>query len=406
MYTKALSESTVASTNTLVLLTCTDADTDFGTLNYMITSVTSAGALVTNPFNIDGSGAIRLNAMVDYETDQLFTVLVTVSDNGSPTRAVTATVQFEVLNSNDNIPDFNSPSTTVNVIENTAVGTNITSVKATDLDVDDSITYSIVPSIDEFEIDPRYGDIYLRKQVNYDGTVKSYEIVVFATDDGTPAKTGSTTVTVSVLNFNDGTPEFNPGVYVASLPENSLNSYTVLSVSVDDIDDTSFTYAIDSGNTDGIFQIFGTTNTAEISVLDSANLDYEKTKVYELVVRAADSGGLSGTATVVIEVTNINEYPPAFNNTPSFTQFLPENSGVRTSVLEIDANDADDGIDGIIKFSIISGASGRFAINPNTGLVTVSGTLDIESVPSYTIVVKATDGGTSPSKSGCCLGAV
>ena len=400
LYSHTLSEANQISNIALLSLTCTDAESNTN-LNYSISSVTSNGASITSPFTIDNSGAIRLQAITDYETDQAMTVLVEVEDNGAPSRTVTATVEFDLTNFNDNNPTFNPIHHTTSIIETTAVGTKIYTVAATDADVLDSITYKLNPVIDEFQIDPNSGEIFLKQAVNYDSTDKIYELIVEATDDGTMTgqKTGTATVTVSITNFNDGTPEFIPGVYVASVNENEANSYLVTTVTVTDIDDTTFTYDIQSGNNDKIFTITGSTNTATITVSDKTKLDFDTTTLYELVINATDTGGLFGTATVNIEITNYNEHAPAFTTTQN-SENIPEDASVGNMVIDIDANDDDAGLDGEIVYSFVSGAQGKFAIDSKTGVVTVSGALDIETTDGYTLVIAATDGGTNPSKLG------
>lgn len=394
LYLHDLSESTVVSSNTLLTLSCSDVESS---LAYTIVSVKSDSLSIANPFAIDNSGAVRLSATVDYETHQAITALIQVADTGSPSRSVTATIEFDITNVNDNAPVFSVTHYNTSIIETTAVGSKIYNVTAADADVADVITYEILPVILEFEIDPRSGEIFLKKAVNYDGPTKSYELVVLAKDDGTDPsqKTGTATVTVFVTNFNDGTPEFDPGVYIALVNENAAVGDLVTTVTVVDIDDATFTYRILSGNSDGIFRIDGTTNIATITVDDNTSLDFETTVSYTLVIEATDAGGLFGTATVNIEITNYNEHAPVFTTTQN-TVSVAENAAVGTSVLDIDATDADHGIDGVFRFSITSGAQGKFSINPITGLVNVSGALDIETKNSYTLVITAKDSGTNP----------
>jgi hypothetical protein len=251
-----------------------------------------------------------------------------------------------------------------------------------------------------FEVDPHTGKIILKAAVDYETATNPYEVIVVATDDGTnpSARSSSATVTITVTNFNDGTPEFDPGVYAVSLSENTGNGVTVVTVTVVDADSTTFTYSIDGGNSDNIFGLTGTTGTAYITVVDRTNLDYESThKFYSLIIRATDSGGLFGTATVDIAVLPYNEYTPTFVPSSS-TQSVAENAALGTTVYDIDATDADNGTDGVIVYSIASGASGFFAINPVTGVVTVSGSLDRETTSSYTLKVNAADKGTNPGK--------
>lgn len=382
---------------TLVSLSCSDADAlTNAALTYMLTTVN--GVTGSSQFAVDSSGAVRVTTALDYETTQHFTILVEVSDGGSPTLTVTATVNLEVTDVNDNTPTFLSIPYSTNVNENTPVGTSVFQVMASDGDVDNSISFSLNPLMTNFDIDPVTGWVILKAEVDYETATNPYEVIVVATDDGSNpgANSASTTVTITVTNFNDGTPEFDPGVYAVTLSENEANGYTVLTVTVVDADDTTFTYNIDSGNGDNIFGISGTTGTADIIVNDNTNLDYETTKSYSLVISATDPGSLSGSATVQIEITGYNEHIPTLASTGS-TQIVAENSAIGTTIVDVDATDADDGDDGIVTYSIASGGNGKFAINPSSGIVTLSGSLDREGTNSYTVMIDATDGGTTPS---------
>ncbi|XP_053377420.1 cadherin-23-like [Mercenaria mercenaria] len=381
---------------TLVTLNCNDDDsTTNADLSYTLTTVNGASS---TQFAVDASGAVRVTNALDYETTQQHTILIEVYDAGTPSLTVTATVNFEVTDANDNTPSFSSTPYSTNVIESTAVGTTVFQVTASDADTDDTITFSLNPTMTNFDIDPSTGEIILKAKVDYESGSNTYEVIVVATDDGTnpSANSATATVTISVTNFNDGTPEFDPGVYAVSLSENEANAYTVLAVTVVDADDSSsFTYNIDSGNGDNIFGISGTTGTADITIVDDTNLDYETTKSYTLVISVTDPGALSGTATVEIEITGYNENTPVLTSASS-TETINENSATGFTVTDIDATDGDDGDDGVITYTIVSGASGKFAIDPSSGVVTVSGALDMEGTNTYTVFIDAADSGTTP----------
>lgn len=113
---------------------------------------------------------------------------------------------------------------------------------------------------------------------------------------------------------------------------------------------------------------------------------------YAFTLRVDDGGSpnLSDTESFTLEVTNA---APTIAN-QSFG--LPENSVVGTPVGTVGANDGDG--DGFT-FAITSGnPGGAFAIDPNSGLLTVnaSAPLDFESSPTITLTVEATDDAVPP----------
>ena len=98
--------------------------------------------------------------------------------------------------------------------------------------------------------------------------------------------------------------------------ENTPNSTSVGTVVATDLDaGDSLTYAITGGNTGGAFAIDAATGeitvatTGEITVANSAALDFETTPSFGLTVQVTDSGALSDSATVTINLTDVNDAP-------------------------------------------------------------------------------------------------
>ena len=73
---------------------------------------------------------------------------------------------------------------------------------------------------------------------------------------------------------------------------------------------------------------------------------------------------------------------------------MNENTAVSTTVETVIANDADsaDTADGNVIYSVVSGANTKFELDTATGDIIVDGTLDRETVNSYTMLIQATDG--------------
>ena len=89
-----------------------------------------------------------------------------------------------------------------------------------------------------------------------------------------------------------------------SLAENSANSTVVGTIEASDPDGDTLSYTILNGNTG---QAFGLdTSTGVLSVIDSTALDYETTPTFSLLVQASD-GALSDSATVIINLTDVDE---------------------------------------------------------------------------------------------------
>ena len=96
--------------------------------------------------------------------------------------------------------------------------------------------------------------------------------------------------------------------------ENSSDNTTVHNLVASDPDaGDALTYAITSGNDDGVFQINPT--TGEITVADGSKLDFETLTQYNLEVTVTDQGGLTDTANVTVNIGNVNEPPTVDGST-------------------------------------------------------------------------------------------
>lgn len=117
--------------------------------------------------------------------------------------------------------------------------------------------------------------------------------------------TATATVQVTVTAVND--PPTVPDLEFA-LPELSLPGTLVGTVAATDPDGDTLTYAITAGNTDGAFAMHPV--TGRITVANPTALDFETRPTFTLTVRARDPGGLTGTATVTVRLSDVPELPP------------------------------------------------------------------------------------------------
>ena len=210
-----------------------------------------------------------------------------------------------------------------NIIENSAIGTVVGTVVATDADVAQTITYSVVggTGASVFSINATTGVITTTAALNYE-SVSSYTLDIRATDNGSPSYFDMETITITITDMPENTAPTANALGPITIAENTANGTVIGTITGSDPEGDTITWSITAGNTDNIFAINATTGA--IRVNSNTNLNYEWDNSYTLTIRAQDNGfgNLTATRNVVINISNINE-APTFNIPQSFLNENP-----------------------------------------------------------------------------------
>lgn len=129
--------------------------------------------------------------------------------------------------------------------------------------------------------------------------------------------------------------------------------------------DGSVLFSLIDGDSEGRFQIDPKSGVIELR----KQLDRETKETYSLIIRATDQGvpSLSSTATVHVELLDVNDNPPLCNNS-SYVIEVAENFTVNGTVLKLQCSDADVEENSVVSYDISSGkASVVHAWNWNSG---------------------------------------
>uniref|UniRef100_A0A671R1D6 Cadherin EGF LAG seven-pass G-type receptor 1-like n=1 Tax=Sinocyclocheilus anshuiensis TaxID=1608454 RepID=A0A671R1D6_9TELE len=309
-------------------------------------------------------------------------------------RAVNSALQFQL------------PYYQVSVSENEPAGTRVITLKATDSDPGEAgkIEYGMEALLDSrsndfFRIDPQTGSIETVQPL--DREVKDTHVFkVTATDNGTPRRVATSSLTVTVSDTNDHGPVFEQNEYRVRIRENVEVGFEVITVRATDGDAPS--------NADMIYKIVNGEGVNSGFEIDSRNglvkirmrPDRETMAQYQLIVEANDQGKdpgpRSATATVHITVEDENDNYPQFSKKRYVVQ-VPENVAVNTKVAQVEGTDRDEGNNAKVHYSIISGnVKGQFFIHTLTGAIDVINPLDYEIIREYNLRIKAQDGGRPP----------
>ncbi len=193
-----------------------------------------------------------------------------------------------------------------------------------------------------------------------------------------------TTVFLQVQPVNDP-PVLSDATF--TLDENSPVGTVIGTLMASDVEGQQLFYFIESGNASGAFAL--DVNTGVLTVADSPPLDFETTPQFTLTIRVRDFGQASSTATVRVNLANVNEAPTLAGATFS----LAENSPAGTAVGAVTGADVDGDS---LSYAIVGGnAAGAFQIDPSTGALSVanSAPLDFETTPQFTLSVETRDPG-------------
>ncbi|XP_012875752.1 PREDICTED: protocadherin alpha-11-like [Dipodomys ordii] len=238
--------------------------------------------------------SLVLKKSLDREKIPEFNLLLTATDGGKPELTGTVQLFVQVLDVNDNDPEFDQLEYRVKLMENIPEETLVIKLNATDRDegVNREVTYSLLSIKPNgrhlFTLDENNGEMRVNGSLDYEEN-KFYEIEVQATDKGTPPMAGHCTVWIEILDTNDNSPKIIVNSLSFSVPEDAQPSTVIALISVSDLDSGVNGQVTCSLTPATPFKLVSTFKNYYSLVLDSA-LDRETTSDYELVVTARDGG--------------------------------------------------------------------------------------------------------------------
>ncbi|XP_068997688.1 cadherin EGF LAG seven-pass G-type receptor 3 isoform X2 [Embiotoca jacksoni] len=268
-------------------------------------------------FRIDtATGAITLQAELDYEDQMTYTLAITAKDNGIPQKSDTTYVEVNVNDVNDNAPQFLSPRYQGTVSEDAPPFTSVLQISATDRDAhaNGRVQYTFQNGEDgdgDFTIEPTSGIVRTVRRLDRE-SVPFYELTAYAVDRGVPPQRTPVHIQVTVLDVNDNAPVFPADDFEVLVKENSAVGSVVAQITATDPDEganAQIMYQIVEGNIPEIFQmdIFSGELTSLI------DLDYEARNEFVIVVQAT-SAPLVSRATVRIRLVDQNDNRPTLQD--------------------------------------------------------------------------------------------
>ncbi|XP_039328729.2 protocadherin alpha-2 isoform X11 [Saimiri boliviensis] len=394
------------------------SDADIGVnalLSYKLSSSEFFFLDIQTSDELSQSLSLVLGKSLDREETAEINLLLVATDGGKPELTGTVQILIKVLDVNDNEPSFAQSVYKVKLLENTANGTLVVKLNASDADEgsNSEIVYSLSSDVSstiqtKFKIDPSSGEIRTKGKLDYEES-KSYEIQVTATDKGIPSMSGHCKILLKLLDINDNTPEVSITSLSLPISENASLGTVIALITVSDRDSGTNGHVTCSLTPHVPFKLVSTFKNYYSLVLDSA-LDRETVSAYELVVTARDGGSPSlwATASVSVEVADVNDNAPAFEQ-PEYTVFVKENNPPGCHIFTVSAQDADAQENALVSYSLVErrvgdrALSSYVSVHAESGKVYALQSLDHEELELLQFQVSARDSGVPPLGSNVTL---
>ncbi|XP_059201777.1 protocadherin alpha-2-like isoform X8 [Centropristis striata] len=357
------------------------------------------------------SAELVLQKALDREKQSVITLLLTAIDGGKPPRSGSLQIHVNVLDVNDNIPVFSKSLYKVRVPENTAHGTVVIKLNATDLDegMNSKILYSLIkrrntdPS-NIFDLNPETGEITVKGTLDYEETA-AYEVRVQAMDQGISPRSAHAKLLIEIIDVNDNAPEISVTSLMTPVKEDAELGTIVALVTVSDKD----------GGNNGVTncKVVGSVPFKlrsnyknDYSLVVDGPLDRENTSLYNVTITATDEGSppLSSNRIITVHVSDVNDNAPRFTE-PVINVYLKENSPTGSVIYTIKAFDPDVDSNSRLTYTLLDSnpknipISSILNINSDTGDIITLQSFNYEELKTFQFKVQATDSGVPPLSS-------
>ncbi|XP_076860582.1 protocadherin beta-16-like [Brachyhypopomus gauderio] len=316
-------------------------------------------------------------------------------------------IELEIMDINDNAPQFRRDTMHLDISEATTVGERFSLTNAVDPDIgSNSVKTYYLSESDHFSIEiqtgrdgSKFADLILKKTLDREEQ-DIHSLILTAVDGGVPARSGTASIIVRVLDTNDNAPQFDKDSYTINLIENTPIGSLVVKLNASDEDDGTNSEIIYS------FSLYTSEKTQNTFSLNQENgeirvkemVNFEDFKIYNMEIIATDQGknSLSGQCKLTILITDMNDNHPEIS-IKSFTNPIKEDIAVGTVIAVVSVTDKDSGENGQMDVYISDGLP--FLLresSDNYYELVITAPLDREKIPEYDITFTVKDRGNPP----------
>lgn len=325
-------------------------------------------------------------------------------------------VQVEILDVNDHAPRFPRPVVPLEISETANVGTRVPLDSAADPDVGVNAltTYSLSDS-ETFGIDvltgtngAKYAELVVLKELDRE-TRSSYDLLLTALDNGTPQKTGTTLLKITIADSNDNNPVFSQSSYTIEVPEDSAPGVLLIDLNATDADEgtnAKIVYSFSSHVSPKVKETFRIDpDSGHLTLLK--RVDFETDDSFDVDVQAQDSGpnSMPVHCKITVKVKDVNDNRPDVSvslmsdGNDEDAASVSESAPLDTFVALVRVDDSDSGLNGEVVCHLRG--QGHFKLqktHDKNYMILTNATLDHETHSEYALTLVAEDLG-SPSLS-------
>ncbi|XP_051972978.1 protocadherin gamma-A11-like isoform X19 [Xyrauchen texanus] len=315
VYKAVLIENAVKGSK-LTTVTATDADEgSYGQVTYCIANTEDT---VRNMLIIDQhSGEVTLNGVVDFEKASHYQLDIQAKDQGGLSDSCKLII--DVLDINDNKPVISLLSMSNSVSEDSTLGTVVAMMKVDDADsgvngqvhcsINDNMPFALSSSSSNFI------SLRIEQQLDRERDAE-YNISITCTDQGVPALSRSTSLSLQISDVNDNAPMFEKSNYEACVVENNTPGLSMFKVQASDADwnqNARVSYILEDSTVNGVsVSSYVSVHPESGDITAMRSFDFEQLKDFHFKVKAQDGGSppLNNNVTMKIIIQDQNDNAP------------------------------------------------------------------------------------------------
>ncbi|XP_033709211.1 protocadherin gamma-B4 isoform X18 [Tursiops truncatus] len=406
LYRVELPENVLPGTTVLRVMA---TDQDEGVNAEITFSFTEAGQITQFDLN-SNTGEITLLNALDFEEVKEYSIVLEAKDGGG--MIAQCTVEIEVLDINDNVPEVIFQSLPDLIMEDTKLGTHIALLKIRDKDSghNGEVICKLEGDV-PFKILNTSRNTY---KLVTDGVLDreqtpEYNITITATDRGKPPLSSSSSITLHIGDVNDNMPVFERASYVVHVAENSPPGTSITQVRALDPDlglNGHVSYSIVASDLEPRALSSYVSVSAQSGVVFAQRaFDHEQLRAFELTLQARDHGSpaLSANVSLRVLVGDRNDnaprvlYPALGPDGSALFDTVPRAAQPGYLVTKVVAVDADSGHNAWLSYHVLQASEpGLFSVGLRTGEVRTARALGDRDAARQRLLVAVRDGGQPP----------